>query len=87
MNHIFFPPFVHRLNSEKLFFLCGDFFSPNILSDSVSDAKSHDIQILTEFPGKPILEILIKICNCVGGTNMRRCFLVKLCLIAILIVR
>ena len=44
------------------------------LFDSVSDTESHDIKIL---------EILIKNCNCVGGTNMRGCFLMKLCLIAI----
>ena len=47
------------------------FFSPNRFSESVRDAESHGIKILTRFPGNPILEILIKICNCVGYTNMR----------------
>ena len=58
------------------------FRSPNRFSDSVRDAESHDIKILTEFPRNPILEILIKFCNCVGGTNMRGCFPMKLCFIA-----
>ena len=47
------------------------------------DAESHGIKILTRFPGNPILEILIKICNCVGYTNMRGRFLMKVGLIAI----
>ena len=49
----------------------------------MKNSESDDIKILTGFPGNAILEILIKICNCVGGTNMRGRFLVKLCLIAI----
>ena len=59
------------------------FRRPNRLFDSVSDAESHDIKILTEFPGNPILEILIKNRNCVGSTNTRRCFVMKVFLIAI----
>ena len=59
------------------------FRAPNSLFDSVSDTESHDIKILTGFPGNPILEILLKNRNCVGSTNMRRCFLVKVCLISI----
>ena len=59
------------------------FRGPNRLFDSVSDAESHDIKILTRFPGNPILEILIKNRNCVGSINMRRRFFVKVCLIAI----
>ena len=53
------------------------FRSPNRFSKSVRDAESHGIKILTRFPGNPILEILIKICNCVGYTNMRGRFLMK----------
>ena len=30
-------------------------------------------KIFTKFPGNPILEILIKFCNCVGGANVRGC--------------
>ena len=37
----------------------------------MSDAESHDIKIFTWFPGNSILEILKKICNCVGSANMR----------------
>ena len=59
------------------------FRGPNRLLDSVSDAESHEIKISTGFPGNPILEILIKNRNCVGSTNMRRCCLLKVCLIAI----
>ena len=59
------------------------FRAPNSLFDSVSDTESHDIKILTGFPGNPILEICLKNRNCVGSTNMRRCFLVKVCLISI----
>ena len=58
--------------------------SPNRFSDSVRDAESHDIKILIKFPGNPILEILIEFCNCVGDTNIRGCFVTKLCLLAIL---
>ena len=53
------------------------FRDSNRLFDSVSDAESHDIKILTGFPGNPILEILIKNCNCVGSTNMRGRFSMK----------
>ena len=59
------------------------FRSSNRLFDSVSDAESHDIKILSGFPGIMILEILIKNLNCVGSTNMRRCCLMKVCLIAV----
>ena len=59
------------------------FRGPNRLFDSVSDAESHDIKILTGYPGNLILEILIKNRNCVGSTNTRRCFLMKVCLITI----
>ena len=50
---------------------CEDFYCPNSVLDSVSDAESHDIKILTWFPGNLILEILIKIYNCVGSANIR----------------
>ena len=59
------------------------FRSSNRLSDSVSDAESHDIKILSLFPGNPSLQILIKNFKCVGGTNMRGCFHMKVYLIAI----
>ena len=59
------------------------FRSPNRFSESVRDAESHGIKILTRFTGNPILGILIKICNCVGYTNMRGRFLMKVGLIAI----
>ena len=56
---------------------------PNRDSDPVKNSESHDMKILIQFPGNPALEILIKICNCVGSTYMRGCFLTKVCLIAI----
>ena len=59
------------------------FRGPNRLFDSVSDAESHDIKILTGFPGNLIIEILIKNRYCVGCTNMRRQFILKVCPIAI----
>ena len=59
------------------------FRGPNRLFDSVSDAESHDIKILTEFHGNSILEISIKNRKCVGSTNMRGCFHMKVCPIAI----
>ena len=46
-----------RLNSEKPFFPVDIFWVP----DSINDAESNDIKILTWFPGNSILEILIKI--------------------------
>ena len=36
---------INRLNSEKLFFSCEDFWDSNTDSDSVSDGESHDIKI------------------------------------------
>ena len=59
------------------------FSNPNRDSDSVKNSESNDIKVLTRFPGNPVLEILIKICNCVGSSNMRGWFLVNVCLIAI----
>ena len=59
------------------------FRSPNRFSGSVRDAESHNIKVLTKSPRNPIIEILIKFCNCVGGTYMRGCFLMKVYLIAI----
>ena len=53
------------------------FRSPNRECDSVSDAESNGIKILTRFLGNPTLEILIKFHNCVGSTNMRGRFLMK----------
>ena len=59
------------------------FSNPNRDSDSVKNSESNDKKVLTRFPGNPVLEILIKICNCVGSTYMRGCFLTKVCLNAI----
>ena len=72
-----------RLNSEKHFFPVDIFRCSNGLFYSESDAKYHDIKILSLFPGNPFLKILIENCYCVGGTNMRECFLMKIYLIAI----
>ena len=52
-------------------------------SDSVKNSESYDIKFLTRFPGNPVLKILMKICHCVGGSNMRGCFRTKVCRIAI----
>ena len=72
-----------RLNSEKLIFPVEFFSNPRSDSKWVSNSESVDIKILTWFPGNLVLEILIKICKCVGSTNMRGRFLVKVYLIAI----
>ena len=58
------------------------FPNPNRDSDSVKNSESNDIKILTRFPGNPILEILIKNCSCVGSTNMRGRFAMKVYIIA-----
>ena len=52
------------------------------VSDSVNDADSDDIKILTWFPGNSILEISIKFCNCVGSAYMRGRFFMKVYFIA-----
>ena len=62
---------IYRLNSEKLFFPVDIFHNQNRLLESVSDAGSHDIKILPRSFENRIVEIFIKIRNCVGGTNMR----------------
>ena len=59
------------------------FRSPNRFTDSSGHAECHDMKILIKIPGNLILEILIKFCNSVGDTNMRRCFLMEVCQIAI----
>ena len=41
-----------RLNSEELFFPVKIFAKPNRDSDSVKNSESHDIKILTGFPGR-----------------------------------
>ena len=41
------------------------------------------MKILARFPGNPTLEILIKIHDCVGKTDMRGRFLMKVCLFPI----
>ena len=43
----------------------------------------HGMEILARFPGNPTLEIIIKIHNWVGSTNMRERFLIKVCLFPI----
>ena len=45
--------------------------------DSVTDVESHVIKVLAKFPLNPALEILIKIHNCVGSTNMHGRFLIN----------
>ena len=59
------------------------FSKPKRYSDSVKNSESNDIKFLIGFPGNLVLEILIKICNCVGSSNMRGWFLINICLIAI----
>ena len=59
------------------------FPKPNRDSDPVKNSESDDIICLARFPGNAILKILIKICNCVGYTNMRGRFLLKVGLIAL----
>ena len=55
------------------------FRNQNRTLDSVSDAESNGVKLLARFPGNTTLEILIKIHNCVGSTNMRGRFLMKVC--------
>ena len=59
------------------------FCSLNWVSDSVNDAESNDIKILTRSPASSILEISIKIDNCVGSGKMRGSFFMKVYIIAI----
>ena len=59
------------------------FCSLNRASDSVSEAESHDIKIMTKLPGSSILEISIKIYNCVGRAKMRGRFFMEVYIIAI----
>ena len=59
------------------------FCSLNWVSDSVNDAESNDIKILTRSPASSILEISIKIYNCVGSAKMRGRFFMKVYIIAI----
>ena len=65
------------------FFPVKIFPKPNGDSNSVKNSESHDIKFLTWFPGNPTLEFLIKICNCVGYTNKRGRYLLKMGLIAL----
>ena len=59
------------------------FPNSNIDSDSVKNSESDDIKILTRFPASSILEISIKIYNCVGCAKMRGRFFMKVYIIAI----
>ena len=71
---------MNRLTSGKLFFPVNSFRTPDKLSDSVNDAESHDRKKIVRIPF-PVLEILIKISNCVGSTYVRGWFLMKVRLI------
>ena len=53
---------------------------PFKLLESVNDAESHDVK--NDRIPFSVLLILIRISNCVGSKNMRRCFLMKVLLIA-----
>ena len=48
------------------------------LTDKILAIKVSS-KIFTKFPGNPILEILIKFCNCVDGANVRGCCPTKVC--------
>ena len=47
-------------------------------NDLVSNADSGDIKIMVQFPGNPILKFFLQFSNCVGGTYMRGCFILKI---------
>ena len=79
-----------RLNSEKIFSddSVNDAASMLIPSIWIFETNpgiepTYDIKIKTRFLENPILEILIKILNCAGSTNIRRCSPMIICLIAI----
>ena len=59
------------------------FPNPNRDSDLVKNSESDDIKILTRFPLCSMLEISIKIYNCVGSAKMRGRFFMKVYIIAI----
>lgn len=60
-------------------FLCERFFLfYEIKTDSVNKADSRDTKLLIEFPWNPILNFLLEFWNCVGSTQMRRCFVFQI---------
>ena len=59
------------------------FCSLNRVPDLVNDSESNDIKILTGFLGSSILEIMIKIYNCVGSAKMCGRIFMKVYIIAI----
>ena len=67
---------IKRLNSEKLIFPVNIFRTPDKLFNSVKNAESHDVKNWPDsLSGSKNFD------NCVGSTNMRRWFLVKVRLI------
>jgi len=59
-----------RLNSgirnRHKCFLRTIFLFLKIETDSVNHAHPDDIESFVQFPGNPILKILLNFCNCVG---------------------
>ena len=47
---------ISRVNSKELFFLVVIFRCQNKGIESVNNAESHDLKILIQFSGKPILD-------------------------------
>ena len=81
LRYVNFRPLYHAQAEfrEAKYFPVDIFRIPNSLFDSVRDDESRDIKSLAKFPGDQILEILIQKQNCVGSTEVRRRFLMKMC--------
>ena len=44
----------------------------------MKDADSKDIKVFVKFSGNSILKFWLKFCNCVGDTQFRGCYIVKI---------
>ena len=73
---------IHRLNSgirnRHNFFLRPIYIFQKVLSDSVNHADSGDIKVFVRFPGNTILKIFTNFWKCVGGADIRGCFILKI---------
>ena len=44
----------------------------------MKDADTKDTKVFFKFPGNSILKFWLKFCNCVGDTQLRGCYIVKI---------
>ena len=66
------------ITNRHNFFDCAIFLFQKSGTDSVNRADSSDSKLLVLFPGNSNLRFLSNFGNCVGGTHVHGCFILKI---------